>query len=326
MKTKEAQKAKETGSMLSEVQGQSEGVQVLRRVVEGRIRTPLLLVGPEGVGRRFSVVEAAREAFSKGDEKSPHSKRISQGIHPDLVVFRPPDGKDFGVDAMREVAQLAESYPSTVPVRYVVIDSADSMTIPAANALLKTLEEQPPTTRFFLLVGSPEAVLPTIRSRCGVVRYKPLPEDFVVKYVSALTDNPAKALVCTRLGEGSVGLAYQFLASGRLTLRNKVVRMLEACVEKDFSSAFSLVDEVEGDLDYGLRFLDHVLTDIAMLPHAPDKISNVDIPEKILSLKDRMGSKTSELVLGFRGLQGKMRSNALLPFHLKTLFASTFSR
>jgi len=312
--------------MLSDVRGQTEGVRVLRRVVEGRLKSPLLLVGTKGVGRRFSVIEAAREAFSKGDPDSPHSKRIDEGVHPDLVTVRPPDGKDLGVDAIRAVVELSETFPSTVPSRYVVIDGADAMTTPAANALLKTLEEQPVTTRFFLLTESVDRILPTIRSRCGLVRYRPLPEKFVVEYISGLTEDPTKALVCARLGEGSVGLAYQFLASGRLTLRNKMLGMLEAGISKDFSSLFSLVDEIEDDLERGLRFLDHLLTDIVMLPHTPDRISNVDIADQLGRLRTRLGEAVVERLLsGLRDLQGHMRGHILLPFHTKSYLATAFS-
>jgi DNA polymerase III subunit delta' len=312
--------------MLNDVRGQSEGVRVLQRVVEGHLKSPLLLVGTEGVGRKYSVIEAARQSFCKGDPASPHSKRIDEGVHPDLVIVQPPDDKELGVDAIRAVVSQAETFPSLVPARYVVIERADKMTTPAANALLKTLEEQPPTTRFFLLAESPDFVLPTIRSRCGLVRYRPLPEKFVVEYVKDLTDDPTKALVCCRLGEGSVGLAYQFLASGRLTLRNKMVSLLELGLAGDFSSLFSRIDEIENDLQRGLHFLSHLLCDIIMLPHAPDRITNLDIAEKLGGLGTRLGEgRTEDLLSGLNELRGWARGKTL-PFHTKTYLASVFSR
>lgn len=312
--------------MLSDVKGQNEGVRALRQVIDGRLTAPLLLVGTEGTGRKFSVIEAAREAFSGGNPTSPHSKRINEGIHPDLVLVQPPDGKELGVDAIRAVVEKSLVYPSMVPIRYVVIDGADTMTVPAANALLKTLEEKPPTTRFFLLAESSDRVLPTVRSRCGLVRYRPLPEDFVVEYIRDLTDDPTRALVCARLGEGSVGLAYQFLASGRLTLRNKMLSLLETGIDGDFSALFSLVDEMEDDLTRGLHFLDHLLCDVVMLPHTPDRISNLDIAEKLGKLRVRLGNKRIELLLdGLRSLQGRMNGKILLAFHTKTYLVSAFS-
>lgn len=310
--------------MLSDVQGQTEGVRILQRVVEGHLRSPLLLVGPEGVGRRFSVVEAAKDAFSKGKPNSPHCKRIREGTHPDLVIVQPQDNKDLGIDAIREVASRALSFPSIVSVRYVIIEKAETMTVHASNALLKTLEEQPPTTRFFLLSDAPDRILPTIRSRCGMVRYRPLSEEFVVDYIQSLTDDPTKALVCARLSEGSVGLAYQFLASGRLSLRNKMLRLLEFGLAGDFSSLFSVVDEIENDLERGLHFLSHLLCDLTMLHHAPDRISNLDIAEELGDFRTRLGEQRLEkLLTGLQELRGR-RGNIQLPFHTKTYIVSAF--
>jgi len=312
--------------MLSDIQGQNEGLRVLRRVVSGQLKSPLLLVGPSGVGKRSSVIEAAREAFSKGNPSSPHSKRIDSGVHPDLVTVRPQDGKELGIDAIREVTEKSGNYPSMVSARYVIIDDAETMTVPAANALLKMLEEPPSFTRFFLLTISSDQVLPTIRSRCGVVRYRPLSEEFVVQHIRKLTDDPTKALVAARLGEGSVGLAYQYLASGRLTLRNKMVSLLETGLSGDFSSLFSTVDDIENDLRHGHHFLSHLLCDIIMLPHAPDKISNLDIAERLSSLGSRLGSSRIEkLISGLETLRKQENSSALLPFHTKSYLVNAFS-
>jgi DNA polymerase-3 subunit delta' len=311
--------------MLSEVQEQPEGVRFLRKVVEGDLTSPLLLVGNEGVGRCFSVVQAAKEAFSKGDPDSFHCVRIAAGTHPDLVLVHPPDGKSIGVDTIREVVDQSGSFPAMVPVRYVVINGADSMTTPAANALLKTLEEPPVTTRFFLVAGSAKAVLPTIRSRCGVVRYRPLSERFIVDFLAGQTDDATKALVCARLSEGSVGRAHQYLASGRLALRNKMLSLLKAGLTGDLSSLFSIVDSVEEDLQCGLRFFEHLLHDLVMLPRSPDRLTNLDVVEELDVLRGQLGEARIEgLFHGLRELQGRMRSNIHLPFHVKTYFATAF--
>jgi len=312
--------------MLSAVQGQSEGVRFLRRVIEGHVTTPLLLVGADGTGRRFSVIEAAKEAFSKGDPESIHCVQIAKGMHPDLVVVQPEDDKDIGVEAMRAVVEQAGSFPSMVSARYVIIDGADAMTTAAANVLLKTLEEPPPTSRFFLLAETASAVLPTIRSRCGVVRYRPLPEKFILDYLREHTDDDAKALVCCRLAEGSVGRAYQYLASGRLSLRNKVLSLLKVGLSQDVSSLFSSIDEIESDLDRGLRFLDHLLRDLLMLPHDPSHITNVDIVDQLDALRVQIGEvRLSALLRESRQVRERTRSKIILPFHVKTCFLAAFS-
>lgn len=311
--------------MLSDVQGQSEGVRFLRRVVEGHLTSPLLLVGTGGVGRRFSVVEAAKEAFSGNEPDSLHCLQIAEGVHPDLVVVEPLDGKDIGVDTIREIVKQTNLFPSQVPVRYVVIDGADTMTTPAANALLKTLEEPPPTSRFFLLAESPAAVLPTIRSRCGLVHYQPLSETFIVNFLASQTDDATKALVCARLSGGSVGRALQYLASGRLALRNKMLSLLRAGLAGDLSSLFSIVDSAEEDLQHGLRFFEHLLHDLIMIPHDPARLSNLDIAEDLGGLREQMTEgQLDGLLSGLRELQGRVGRPINLAFHVKAYLATAF--
>lgn len=214
--------------MLSNVQGQDEGVRFLRRVVDGALSDPLLLVGTEGVGRRYSVHEAAKEAFCGGEEDDCfHCVQIDRGAHPDFVEIRPQDGKEIGVDAIRSVVNQAYSFPVTAKLRFFLIDGVDRMTPAAANALLKTLEEPPRMGRFFLLAEESSRVLATIRSRCGLVRYRPLAEDFVVASLARFEKDGTKALVYARLAEGSLGRAVQLRGSGRLTLRDQVLSILQ---------------------------------------------------------------------------------------------------
>lgn len=310
--------------MLIDVQGQAEGVRYLRRVVDGTLTSPLLLVGPEGVGKRFSVNEAAKERFSAAGGAEYHLAQIARGIHPDLCVVTQTDGKDIGIAEIRETIDLTSSYPCSAPVRYVVIDGADHLTDAAANALLKTLEEPPSTTRFFLLAQNARAVLPTIRSRCGELRFRPLPEKFVTEFLGQHTDDPSKALVYARISEGSVGRALQYLGSGRLTLRDEMLGLIKVGLTGDLSSLFSAVGKV-GSLSLGLKFLDHVLRDLAMLPYDSTTLTNVDIARELELLRPRLGEeKLWGLIEGVRNVQ-RLPSSMNLAYHVKSIFASVFT-
>jgi len=310
--------------LLSEVQGQAEGVRFLERVVGGHLASPLLLVGDEGTGRRFSVIEAAKESFSGGDPNSPHCFQIDEEIHPDLVTVSAGD-KPIGVDAIRGLVDKASAFPALVPARFVIIDGADSMTLPASDALLKTLEEPPHTTRFFLLAQVAENVLPTIRSRCGMVRYRPLSEAFIVDYLKEIEEDAAKALVYARISGGSVGRATQYKLSGRLALRDKMLTLLRVGLNGDLSSLFSAVDDLEDDLPLGLTFLEHLLRDLVMFPHAPDRLTNLDLIEELGSLGPNLGQRLEKLVSGLRLLQSRRHLKITLPFHVKTYLAAAFT-
>jgi len=313
--------------MLSNVQSQDEGVAFLRCVVADTLKDPLLLVGESGVGRRFSVLEAAKEAFCKHGEGEDcvHCVQIDKNVHPDFLCIRSTDGRDIGVDTIRGLINQAYSFPTLAKRRFILIDGVDRMTPAAANALLKTLEEPPRKVRFFLLAEESIRVLPTIRSRCGLVRYRPLPEDFVVARVRRFEKDEAKALVYARLAEGSLGRAIQFKINGRLRLRDQVVALLQTGLRGDLSSLFSSVDDLGTDLALGCRFLNHVLHDLVMVDHEPSRLTNVDLQEQLVSMKANLGvARLARLRAGYQVLEGRRHRNVNLPFHVKTFLADSF--
>lgn len=308
--------------MLSVVQEQTEGVQFLKRVVGGQLTSPLLLVGDEGTGRRFSVIQAAKESWP-GEI---HELQIDRGVHPDLIHIQPASGRDIGIEAIREVVSQAYTFPSMVSARFVVIDGADTMTPAAANALLKTLEEPPRTTRFFLLAQSVERVIPTIRSRCGIVRFGPLSEALIVEHLKLIEPDPAKALVLARLSGGSIGRATQFKLTGRLRLRDQMLGLLKTGLRRDLSSLFSAVDSIP-DLRLGLHFLEHLLGDLVMLPHAPTRLANLDLTEELGALRPLLAPHLDSLIEGLREVQARFNAASTIneDFHVKSYLATAFS-
>ncbi|MGN6122073.1 MAG: DNA polymerase III subunit delta', partial [Sphingomonas oligoaromativorans] len=102
--------------------------------------------------------------------------------------------------------------PSFSPWRVVIIDAADDMERSGANALLKLLEEPPINSLFFLVSHAPARLLPTIRSRCRVLRFAPLEQgDMQVALRDALPDADDREIAdLTAAGEGSPGRALRF--------------------------------------------------------------------------------------------------------------------
>lgn len=315
--------------MLSDVRYQDGPVSFLRGVVEGRVTTPLLLVGQDGTGRKFSVLETAREIFCSGD-RTPSCPcvdcaQMEQGVHPDFLLVQPSDGKDIGVDAARGIIETLNTYPSQARLRLVLIDGADRLTMPAANALLKTLEEPPHTARLFLLAESASRVLPTIRSRCGQLYYTDLPEDIILEKLGTFEKDAAKALVLARLAEGSLGRAVQYWGSGKLALRDKALTLLTSALSRDVAGVFLLVDQLEKELPLTLRFLDVIVHDLLMLGVDSQRVVNTDLLPTLTAMRSPKPSTWIDL---HRGIQAMLRTyrgvRIQLGFHTKTLLLETF--
>jgi DNA polymerase-3 subunit delta' len=300
-------------------------VAYLRKVIEGKCVMPLLLVGDEGVGRRFSVKAAVKEAFAEGDPKNPQCAQVERGVHPDFVVLEPDDGMAIGVDAAREILEFAYQYPAVARKRFILIDGVDQLTSAAANALLKTLEEPPEVTQFFLLAKCKEAVLPTIVSRCGEVRYNRLSEAFITSALSQLTTEPSKAHVYARLSEGSMGRAIQFIGANRLSLRDRVLSLLKTAMTGDLSVLFSAVDALEKDMKLVLRFMGHILVDLGMLANGSSVLTNVDIVDDLHSVAKAIGrDRILRMMSQLDEVAARMHAKINVAFHVKVCFASVF--
>ena len=315
--------------MLSQVQHQAEGVHFLRRVVEGSAVSPLLLLGPEGVGRKFSVLCAAQEMFCTGERtvgcQCAACYQVKRGIHPDLYVM---DGtlKDIGIDDVKALIEESHVYPSAADVRCMIIDGADRFTRPAANAFLKTLEEPPKRVRFFLLGEDRSKILPTIRSRCGLVRYGLLPSEFVSSIVQQHSDDEDKALVYARMGEGSVGRAVRYCKYGKLATRDQVLRFMRMSMNKDLLGAFSVIDSLDRELELGLLFMSQLLHDVLIVQLDPMRVINVDVSNDLQEMGNRAPTHVwLSLSRKLGSLQHQYRFTSLnLGFQVKTILAETF--
>jgi DNA polymerase-3 subunit delta' len=144
-----------------------------RALDSGRFPPGLLLAGPPGLGRELAAVEIAvrlvcaeaRSMWSDG----PCCGRVRGGHHPDVVAVMPTDeSREIKIEQIREIVDSAPGRPFEGLRRAWILDGVEAtrLTPKAANCFLKVLEEPPDHVRFLLLAAKPEAVLPTIRSRC----------------------------------------------------------------------------------------------------------------------------------------------------------------
>lgn len=148
-----------------------------RYLQTGRLHPALLFVGADATAKKIALKRAARALFCEKRAKTfsscgqcRHCKKLDAGHHPDFLEFPEPEGEPIKIETVREVTLAMETAPAEAPLRIAFIDECHRMTAPAANALLKSLEEPKPDRYFWLASTQAASLLPTVRSRCVAFR------------------------------------------------------------------------------------------------------------------------------------------------------------
>ncbi len=216
----------------NQVRGHQTQIEMFRQSIRtGRFSQAYLLLGPDGIGKRLFAKTLAQCLFC---EEYPDQelnacglcascRQIQAGSHPDLLMLGCPEGKNvFPIEliAGRKEHRGREGFcyditlrPMSAKRRIAILDDANLMNAEAANALLKTLEEPPSFATLFLLSPQPEALLPTIQSRCQAVQFSPLLDEAVAELLleQNLVETQTEAVSIAALSEGSLTLAKQLL-------------------------------------------------------------------------------------------------------------------
>ena len=216
---------------MSPLFGHEAAIAAFRAALDAkRLHHAWLVSGPQGIGKGLFARKAALRVLAEGqgvvarpglDVPPEHqaARLIAAGSHPDYAQLeRLP--KETGTEVARSITiaqvrglqRLFTTTSTYSPWRAVVIDAADDLEPGGANALLKSLEEPPPSTVFLLVSHAPERLLPTIRSRCRVLRLGPLGRgDMEGALRLALPDAaPAEIATLADVGGGSPGRAAAF--------------------------------------------------------------------------------------------------------------------
>jgi DNA polymerase-3 subunit delta' len=232
------------------VRGHDEVVERFRTALaNNRLASTFLFVGPEGVGKRkFALALAQSFLCERNDERQldpcgacSACKQVLAGSHPDIdYVAKPADKNTIPIDLligdedhrMREgLCYRVSLKPFSGKRKIAILDDADYLndTMKAsANALLKTLEEPPPRSVLILLGTSEQRQLPTIRSRCQVVRFQPLAVEEIEAILldEQLTTDRTAAQRAAAQAEGSVATARRLLDSDIAEFRSELLQAL----------------------------------------------------------------------------------------------------
>jgi DNA polymerase III subunit delta' len=228
-----------------------------------------LITGQEGVGKATLAYRFARFLLAHPDPAAdgvqnaqdlsvsadhPVSGKVARLSHPDLSVISRTVGKDskklrkdISIDDVRDGLGLFRVTAGAGGWRVVIVDAADDLNRSSQNALLKMLEEPPKQAVFLLIAHRPGGLLPTIRSRCRVLRVPLLDEATVQKGLHKLSDASDDAImIAARSAGGSLRQALALLDPSMAVIRRETGAFLKNPDQQDVRSAMTLVEKAVG--------------------------------------------------------------------------------
>lgn len=232
---------------LGDIVGQDRAVALLQAALE-RPRHAYLLVGPPGVGKTTAATAWARALFCRahtGCGQCPECRAFDHGNYPDFHVWQPAT-KSTTIEQVREIVRQAELKPYRGPYQVHVI-FGDTLSVAAANCLLKTLEEPAPGTILLILAQSVSDVLPTIVSRCQRIPFNLVPQEAIARWLCHVHGADAKAAaVAARRSAGRIGYALELLNREASSTRLLAVKdPLQALEEADRAASLAADDQLQ---------------------------------------------------------------------------------
>ncbi|MEY8481988.1 DNA polymerase III subunit delta' [Lachnospiraceae bacterium 48-21] len=211
-----------------------------------------IMNGERGAGKKLLAYLFAMTLLCEEGGEEPcntcHSCRQAEtGNHPDIIRVTHEKPNSISVDDIREqVNNTIMIKPYQGPYKVYIIDHADLMTPQAQNALLKTIEEPPQYAVIMLLTENAEALLPTINSRCVMLRLRYIKDKLIKKYLMESLKVPDyKADLCTAFAQGNMGHAIMLANSEHFNeIREAAVHLLRHVHDMELSEIVEAVNSV----------------------------------------------------------------------------------
>ena len=295
----------------NEIVGHDFQKNILRRAArDNMVSHSYLFAGPDGIGKKLIALEFAKlincqtgraidldvaevEKCTCGS-----CSKVDKGIHPDVIYVQYEGAKSIKVEQIREGVEerlFLKSFEGKFKV--VIVDEAERMSSGAQNAFLKTLEEPPPNSVIILITSNPDSLLPTIRSRCQLIKFNSLPIDLVCQELEKRDDlTSEQALICSKLSGGSLGKA--FLMDSELIEWRK--ELIEYLMNLNSDSAMRIIGLAEHmpisstpedaeRMGRTFEFISLWLRDLMLIKTGSDqdKLTNIDLIEPTTEIANR---------------------------------------
>ena len=287
------------------VVGHKDIIKYIQSAVEHRqVGHAYIMNGERGAGKKmlaslFAMTLLCEKGGSEPCNTCHSCRQAESGNHPDILWVTHEKPGTISVDDIRtQVGDTVMIKPYQGPYKVYIIDHAELMTQQAQNALLKTLEEPPEYVVFLLLTENAEALLPTINSRCVMLKLRNIRNTLIRKYLMEVLQVPDyKADMCTAFAQGNLGRAIMLANSEHFNeIREEAVQLLKYIHEMEISEIAQAVSRIT---TYKLEITDYL--DIIMIWYrdvllykATKEVDKVIFKEQISYIKEQAKKSSYE--------------------------------
>ena len=252
-----------------DVVGHKNIIDYIRSAVqEDKVSHAYILNGEKGAGKKmlanlFATTLLCEKAGPDPCNECHSCRQAESGNHPDIIRVTHEKPNTISVDDIREqVNNTILIKPYQGPYKIYIIPQADMMSVQAQNALLKTIEEPPEYAVIMLLTENADTLLPTIASRCVMLKLRNIKDTHIKKYLMETMEVPDyKADMCTAFAQGNMGRAILLANSEYFNeIREEAVQLLKYIQEMEPSE---IVEAVKRITTYKLEINDYL--DIIMV-------------------------------------------------------------
>ncbi len=304
--------------------GHEWAVDMLKKhIVRGTTRHAYLFAGPPGIGRRTLALRFAQALNCPTPLEAGvpcgtcrDCKQIASMKHADLtVVESESEGGILKVDQIREARKLLTLKPFQSKYRAALFLRFQEANDNAANALLKTLEEAPSYAVLILTADNPEQLLPTIVSRCEVLRLRPLSVEEVQRELENRGLENSRAKLIAHISSGRMGYALRLIENDTLLEQrderlNDLLALLPASRVEKFSYADKLSKDKDSMRQTILFWLSYWRDVMLRTARAETPLVNVDRNVEIEDIASRIDlSASRRVVSGLENVLEKMDKN-----------------
>ena len=277
---------------------------MINSINKGKINHAYMFEGIEGIGKETFAYDLAKILL-----ETPHLENA-----PDCIRVK-PEGNSIKIAQIRNLQSDIVIKPHK-KYKIYIIDKAEKMTLEAQNALLKTLEEPPEYAIIILVTNNKEGLLPTIRSRCEIVKFTPIPFIEIKNYLINQGIEPNRANLLSSFSRGSMKKALELASSNEFyEMKENVQKYIETILSKNMVEILDIPTQIEqykGEIINVLDMMINYFRDIMICKEHVNKsmIINADKLVFIQNMSSKITySQVSKIIDIIEDIKKKIRSN-----------------